>query len=157
MTNYPGFVYESFEVNPFRFFKKPVEKTQIYATLDAYFKMYGNDYPIRLRHEGSTIFINTQDIVYLEAMGKMCIIHLQNEYKLINCTMITIIKMLPKGHFFRTHRGFCVNFNYIARYNNQSIYMKNGKSVLVSQKSQKPFKEVYKAYADLCNPKRPER
>jgi len=157
MTNYPDFVYESFEVSPLRFFKKPVKKADIYYALDAYFKMYDNDYPIRLRYEGTTIFINTQDIVYVEAMGRECIIHLPREYKIISDVIGSIIEMLPKSHFFRPHRGFCVNFNYIAKYDTCSIYMKNGAEVSISKRGGTPFRAAYKKYADRCNPKRRER
>jgi DNA-binding LytR/AlgR family response regulator len=156
MTNYPDFVYESFEVNPFRFFKKPVEKIHIDAAFDDYFKMYGADYPIRLRNEGATIFLDSKDIVLLEAMGKECIVHLSKEHMVIKTTMAEIIELLPKSHFFRVHRGYYLNFNYITKYDNSYIYLKNGQKAPVSKRCLGSFRTAYKIYAELCNPKRIE-
>ena len=38
VTNYSDFVFESFEVNPYRFFKKPVRLDQIEELLQSYIK-----------------------------------------------------------------------------------------------------------------------
>jgi len=157
VTNYPDFVYNSFEVNPLRFIKKPVEKAKVYEAMDAYFKRYGNDYHIGLRFEGATVIINTQDIIFLHAMGKECLICMPKEQMIISDVMGNIIEMLPRSHFFKQHRGYCVNFNYISSYDARFIYMKSGQKLPISKRGGTPFKTAYKEYADLYNPKRRER
>jgi DNA-binding LytR/AlgR family response regulator len=157
MTNYPDFVYESFEVNPFRFFKKPVDRDHVFTAMDAYFKMFGNDYPISLRYDGATVLLNTQEVVYVEAMGKRCIVHQPKEYKEIGSTMGSIVDMLPKVHFFKVHNSFVINFNYVAKYDGDFVTMKTGAKVPISKRCAKPFREAFKTYAEQCNPRRPER
>jgi DNA-binding LytR/AlgR family response regulator len=157
MTAYPDFVYESFKVNAFRFLKKPLDQDKIYAVLDDYFKMFGHDYPILLRHEKAVVQVDTKDIVFLEAMNKHCMVHLPKERMYISKTMSAINGMLPQSHFFRVNRAFIVNLNYISKYGGGEISFKNGEKVRISRHYLQGFKKVYKEYSSVRNPKRPER
>ena len=38
LTSFPRFVYEAFEVDTFRFFKKPLNEIELYKALDDYFE-----------------------------------------------------------------------------------------------------------------------
>jgi DNA-binding LytR/AlgR family response regulator len=157
MTNYPHFVYEAFEVNTFRFCEKPFEQTRIYEVLDDYFAMYGNDYPILLKFDRETIKVHTGEIVCIEAMRKQSMISLPKDQIRIAKHLAAIIPLLPKSHFFRVNRSFIINFNYIAKYDNEFVYMKNGAKVPQSRKNLADFKAEYFAYVDTRNPKRKER
>ncbi|MDR2572257.1 MAG: LytTR family DNA-binding domain-containing protein [Oscillospiraceae bacterium] len=156
MTNYPHFVYEAFEVNTFRFCEKPFEQVRIYEVLDDYFAMYGNDYPILLKYERETIQIHTGEIVCIEAMRKQSIISRPKDKIRIAKHLAIITPLLPKNHFFRVNRSFIINFNYIAKYNNEYVYMKNGDKVPQSRKYLADFKASYLAYVDARHPKRRE-
>ncbi|MDR1753781.1 MAG: LytTR family DNA-binding domain-containing protein [Eubacterium sp.] len=156
MTNYPHFVYEAFEVSAFRFFEKPLAHSKLYAALDDYFKMHGNDYPILLQHNRETVQVNTKDIVFLEAKNKYCDIHLTRDQMLCAKTMAVISRLLPKNHFYKVNRAFIINLNYISKYNNDEISLKNGEKVHVSRSYLKAFKAAYREYSILQNPRREE-
>jgi DNA-binding LytR/AlgR family response regulator len=156
LTNYPNFVYEAFEVNAFRFFLIPIDPLKLQAALDDYFKMYGNDYPILLQYERATVPVDTKEIVYLEAMNKNCRIHLVKSHMDCAKTMAVINRSLPRSHFYKVNRAFIINFNYIARYNNDEIFFKNSEKVHVSRNYLTAFKTAYREYSDLTNPKRQE-
>jgi len=152
VTSYPDFVYESFEVDAFRFLKKPVEESMIAATLDAYFKKQGNDYPILLTFDRETVAIETKDIVFLEARGKHCAIHTKT--KLLECakTMASVAKLLPRSHFFKINKAFVVNFDCIDRYSKDEIVFKNGEKAYISRNYGTAFKVAYRKYSMLKNP-----
>ena len=156
ITNYPHFVYEAFEVNAFRFYEKPFEPSKLCSALDDYFKMYGNDYSLLLQHNRESILVNTKDIIYLEAVNKHCMVHLREESIYCAKTMAAIGRLMPKGHFFKVHRAFTVNFNYVSRYNNKEIFLKRGGKVFISRTYFTAFRRAYMEYSDLKNPKRRE-
>lgn len=156
MTDYPQFVYQAFEVNTFRFYEKPMDQFKLYSALDDYFSMFGNDYPILLRSERETIQVDTKDIVFLQAMNRDCLVHLPQDYFCCAKTMAVISRMLPEGHFFKVHRGYIVNFNYIAHYTSDEVFFKNGKKVPISRNCLTAFKDNYREYSDLGNPRREE-
>lgn len=147
LTNYPHFVYESFEVNTFRFFEKPLEKNKLHKAFDDYFKKYGNDYPVLLKCNREILNINTKDIVFLEADNKSCIIHLVDEIIRCSKTMATISKLMPEDHFHKVNRAFIVNLNYIRKYDNDEITFKNGEKVHISRNYLTPFKTEYRKYS----------
>jgi len=157
LTAYPQFVYEAFEVNAFRFFPKPVDDSKIRAALDDYFKMFGNDYPILLQRSRETVELNTKDIVFIEAMGKHCIVHLMKESFNVAKTMAVVSKLLPNNHFFKVHRAFIINLNYISKYNDEQVFLKNKEVVYFSRNYATAFKDAYRDYSNFKNPRRPER
>lgn len=66
------------------------------------------------------------DILYMEASGSYCNIHLS----LDNCTNLTLSltlvelqEYLPTDIFIRTHRTFIVNMNHIERILGNTIYI----------------------------------
>ena len=157
LTNYPHFVYEAFEVRTFRFWEKPFDDNKLFAALDDYFEMYGNDSALLLTFGRETRTINTADVVFLSAQGKRCFIHTSTETLQCSKTMAGIKEMLPRGHFYKIHKSFVVNFNYIVRYSKDTVYFKNGEVAYISRNFLTAFKTAYKNYSDLRNPNRIEQ
>lgn len=56
------------------------------------------------------------EILYIEASGSYCYIHLSNNSKMLLTSSLTELQeYLPIEIFIRTHRSFIVNINYIER------------------------------------------
>lgn len=146
------FVFEAFKVNPYRFMLKPVEKTELYSVMDDFFDEYGNDYPLWIKNREDTVCLNTGDIYYLEADNKHCFIHLEKEKIHCNRTMARVFEVLPKNSFFKINRAFIVNLNFIAKYNNDLVYLKNGENLHISRNYFKSFKD---RYFEFINPRLP--
>lgn len=154
LTNFPHFVYESFTVNAFRFMEKPVDAEKIYEAFDGYFKMYGNDYRILLNYKHEKLTIETKDIVFLEADNKHCIIHMRDKSSTkCGATMAKVSELLPRNHFYKVNRAFIVNFNFIEKYNSEMIFFKNGEGVRISKGYLAAFKNAYRNYSELQNPR----
>ena len=149
LTSYTHFVFDAFKVNAYRFLIKPITERKLFDTMDDYFKMHGDDYPLLLKCDRDTICIETEDIVYLEADNKHCKLHLPKETLCCAKTMALVSKLLPKSHFFKVHRAFIVNFNYILKYNSEEITLKTGEKIPVSRKYLTPFKEAYRVFSTL--------
>jgi len=146
LTSNPYFVFESFEVNPFRFFEKPLDTKKLYSALDKYFHTIGNDYPILLKIGRETVCVKTNDVVYLEADNKKCYVNLFAERLHCAKTMSAVVSFMPKEIFFKVHKAFTVNFNYISNYDKENIYFKNNEHVPISRKFYTEFKEAYLIY-----------
>ena len=156
MTSYPHFVYKAFEVNTFRFFEKPVEAARVHSALDDYFSRFGNDYPILLTHNRETVQVDTKSILFLEAVSRNCLVHLQREQLYCIKPMSAVSALLPKSHFCHVHRSFIVNLNCISRYNNVELLMKNGEVVPFGRNYYSAFRVAYREHSDVRNPKRSE-
>ena len=147
LTFFPQFVYKSFEVGTYRFFRKPLEVEKVNKALDDYFESFGNSYPLLLKIGRETICVHTSAIVFLEADNKKCYINLVNDRLHSARTMASVADLLPKAVFYKVNRAFIVNFDHVSNYDKEFIYFKNGKSVPVSRKYRAAFKEAFRDYA----------
>lgn len=146
------FVFETFKVNTYRFLVPPVNNEEIYSLLDDFFNKFGNDYPLWIKSGEETFCLNSRDIYYVEADNKHCVIHLQKESLPCNRTMARVSDVLPRNHFLKINRAYIVNLNHIIKYNNDSVFLKNGSSVHISRNFLKKFKDGYRFFLDPREP-----
>jgi DNA-binding LytR/AlgR family response regulator len=146
VSDYTGFIFDSFRVNPYAFLLKREWQDRLFPLLEEIFAKKGENYPIFVKDGGDIVCINTENIYYLEADNKCCYIHLSKETLYCHKTMAQVFDVLPKSHFCKTNRAFVVNLRHISRYNNDMIKLKNGKEIHPSRKYFKDFKEEYRRF-----------
>jgi DNA-binding LytR/AlgR family response regulator len=147
ITNYPQFVFEAFEVKTFRFYKKPVNKEQLYKALDDYLERFENDYPLMLKGNREAMSININDIEFIKASNKKCDIAMPCNR--LNCaaSMSTVFELLPKESFCKVNKSFVVNLNNISKYTTDSIYFNSGNRAPIGRKYLESFRETFRNYA----------
>lgn len=79
VSAYPEAALDSFEVNTFRFLRKPVDKHKLFCALDDYMKSIDFDNLLILKTNDGTWKIKTSDIIYAEAQSKHTVIRTVNE------------------------------------------------------------------------------
>ena len=148
LTGYPQeCVYSAFEVDTFRFLKKPLDVAQLHRALDDYFRRYGENYPLLLKVNREKIWVHTNEIVFLEADNKCCKVHLAGKTLLCAQTMASIAEMAPENIFCRVNKAFIVNLNYISKYSGGEIDFRNGEKAYCSRYYRASFREAYRKYA----------
>ena len=143
ITNYPDFVFESFEVTPYRFFKKPIFKSEIDSMLIIYIQQQKNLAPIIINDYYGQKTIPSKDIIYVEGDGKYCVIRTITETIHSSKTVAKAMELLPKYCFFRTHKSYLVNMYYIDRVDNNIIMLINGEKIIISRNNLSSFKKAY--------------
>lgn len=148
LSSYKGFIIDSFEVSPFRFLLKPLDKSLLFSALDDFFKARSDNRPILIKDGGDTFCLSANEIFYLEADNKNCFISLRN--KKIRCrkTMARVYCELPKQHFGKINRAYVVNFNYISGYNRDAVTLRNGEQLHVGRCYFKSFREEFREFSD---------
>lgn len=143
MSSNLNVVFDCFKVNPFGFLKKPISSLELTELLNSFFENKHKNHPIWIRDGKNTFCVNTSEIVYLEALNKQCFVHLNENKIKCNKTMARVYDLLPTNYFFRINRAFIINIECIEKYNNDFIYLKNGKTLHISRNYLKEFKEHY--------------
>lgn len=146
VTNFPDFVFESFEVSPYRFFKKPISHTDIEVTLDSYIRQQKLLAPIIVNDYDGQKIIASKDIMYLEGDGKYCIIRTVHDTVHSSKTLSRVLNVLPQFCFYRVHKSYAVNMYHIDQIDNKQISLINGEKVLVSRHNVADFKKAYKDF-----------
>lgn len=145
-TNYPRFVFESFEVNPYRFFKKPISKEYIFGMLDEYIRQQKKLAPIIINDDEGQRIIEAKSVLYLEGDGKYCTIRTNTDTLHSSKTLSGVLEILPQFCFYRVHKSYAVNMYYVESIRNNEVFLSNGERALVGRNHIGEFKRTYKEF-----------
>ena len=91
-------------------------------------------------------FINTTDIIYLEAESNYTFIHLSSAPKItVSKTLKEFEELLPAHRFIRIHHSFIINKDHISKYlkaDGGQVLMNNGQLIDVSRRKKEEFMKM---------------
>ncbi len=155
LTSYVHVVFETFEVDAYRFLTKPIDRERLFSAMDDFLRSGKESSCIVIKTEDGIRRIDTPDIVYAEAAGKYCYIRTTDDNILFRATLADLEKMLPEDQFFRTHRSYLASLRHISSYNPAEIVFDNKERALISKLRLSAFKEAFLAYVRRNNSPRP--
>lgn len=138
VTAYESYAIKAFEVSAMDYLLKPIEKNRLEITLDKvnekliskqlqkhYFnelnlllknlKTKENSYErmISIYKDGKYFPIASSEIIYIKVEGKYTVIVTKKSHFIIQKTLSDIESIFSKYSFFKCHRSYIVNINYI--------------------------------------------
>ena len=128
------------------FLKKPVDPLLLAEKLDQFYRM-SYFKRLELRRGKRFITIYAQDILYLEADNNKVKLHMAGRVEEYHYTLNEMEAMLG-DRFFRVHRSFLVNLQYVASYTARTVTLKNGEVLSLKNKG---FADAYQNYMFLLN------
>ncbi len=146
VSEYTDFVYDSFEVTPYRFLTKPLSELKLFEILNIFFEDMGKHSCLWVKSRDNTVCLNISEIYYIEADNKHSVIHLKGESIGCNRTMARVFEVLPKNCFSKISRAYIVNLEYIKNYNPKEIRLVNNKKLPIGRSYLKGFKDEYKLF-----------
>jgi len=166
VTAYNEYAIKAFEVSALDYLLKPVDIDKLKLAVEkAKSKQFENSIKDRINilkesfsgeqfnkialpmSEG-LLFVDTSDIVYLEADGAYTEVWLKNGSKILVSKKIKffeeVLELRP--NFFRSHRSYMVNINFIKRYNKSenTLALDNGKTIVISRDKKAEFEQQLK-------------
>ncbi len=171
VTALSEYVYEAFDVNAFHYLVKPFEDEKLGEVLDKALQQYNKQektqipaqqeqtrYPadenqrkdqtqplaILVKRGSLSTKVLLADIIYAEVFNRKIILHTTNgeiEYY----GKLTDLCRQTGMDFYRTHRAYLVNLQYVERYNATTVWLEKG-SVPVSKKQFAGFVKQYMQY-----------
>ncbi|MFR5152726.1 MAG: LytR/AlgR family response regulator transcription factor [Ruminococcus sp.] len=88
--------------------------------------------------EQGTVKIDIADLIYIESAKHYLYLHTSKETFRLRSTMGDFIAQLPTGRFSCCSKSFCVNLEWISRYQGNSVFV-NGKELSISRSYKKTF------------------
>ena len=93
------------------------------------------------------IFIDLDDIFYLEAQGNYTLFHMKSTGQhMVSKTLKTYTNLLKEFKFFRLNRSVIVNLKYVVGYTRQkspTVTLSNGVTLSLSENRKKAFMEMF--------------
>ncbi len=146
LTAFAEHVYDSFEVDAFRYLLKPVDKIKIYETLDKFLDIYNHKRKISIPTNTAHVSVDADEVIYIEAAKKHTKVKTTGNEYIANKAISVYQTEIANPHFFRTHRGYIVNMRYISSVEKNTITLTNGEIVLLSSKCRDEFNKSYMNY-----------
>ena len=151
ISNKEDLVFQTFEVQPFRF----VRKTEFHSQCRSLVKALLLELQKRERHLIQIVETGSKDILsfeisgifYIEAQRKKCRIATVGNEVLVEVKFMWLESQLLPYYFLKPHRSFLVNCQHIFRIKKESIIMKNGISIPVSRNRINEIRDGFLRYA----------
>jgi len=142
------FSNDIFTVSVRGFLTYPIKENEVCGVLSNYFSKKINGHPLLIKSGQDTVCLKTNEIVYIEANNKHCVVHLGEKSICCNKTMANVYEELPKMLFLKINRANVINSEYINRFNSNVVMLKTGKKLYISRNYRKDFK---RNYSDFIN------
>lgn len=132
-------VYDAFLVKAFRFLVKPVEESSITECLEAYRRENYSYKMVVAKVNGVFRTFSTEEIIYIEADGKITIIYCDSSGITTTTPYIQISQQLPEEYFIMPHRSFAVNMMHIREFDQNQITLDNNVTIPLSRRRKMDF------------------
>lgn len=146
VTVMEDYVFQSFDVGAFHYLIKPFEDKKFAEVLynavrQVHDRTTGHSDTDRekpsllVMAKGKHVTVRFEEIVYAEVFDRKIIIHTMEE----DIEYYGKMKELQKkagSDFYRPHRSYLVNFNFIEKYDASAIYFKKGRALMAKQNYQ---------------------
>lgn len=146
ISSHEEYLIQLFEVEPFRFLKKPIDfKLFDRYFMEAYKKVVSSGSYFEYDFKRNSIKILYSDIIYFESRGRcIYIVQKDKEDKFIGKLNYIEEKVAESNNpFLRIHQSYLVNFHYIKKICFSKIELYDGKILLISEERQKIIREKY--------------
>jgi len=144
-------VFRSFEAQPFDYLVKPVKEEDFEKTMERLFHSMQDG----LSKEKANLFVQKgcesniicfHDIICCEIIDRKVYLYLASGEVIDYYERIENLEKKLDGRFFRCHRSYLINLNYLKSYRNNTAYMEGGKEIPVSRLRSKEFSTVILQY-----------
>ena len=151
LTSSPEFAVESYSVGAYFYQLKPIWEESFFRLMDAVLaeceKKKKNS--LILRSKDGITRIDLQQLEYCEVLGRKLLFHLENGAVLESAWSLDDLagQLMQHSNFFRPHRSFLVNMEYIQNISSRSIKMVNDAVIPIPHGKCSEIKNTYMEYA----------
>lgn len=151
LTSSPEFAVESYSVGAYFYQLKPIWEESFFRLMDAVLaeceKKKKNS--LILRSKDGITRIDLQQLEYCEVLGRKLLFHLENGAVMESAGSLDDLagQLMQYSNFFRPHRSFLVNMEYIQNISSRSIKMVNDAEIPIPHGKCSEIKNIYMEYA----------
>ncbi len=138
-------VYEAFEVEAFDYIRKPIDDSRLHKTLDRAVRKIRENASLFIRTMGGSQSVHLADIHYCEVINRKIYLHTKSGVIDYYAKLDDVEKQLDY-RFFRCHRSYLVNLDYLAEYAGGEIRLASGDRIPVSRLRHPVFMEALMSY-----------
>ena len=150
VTSYSEYLDEAMRFHVFRYLSKPLDKQRFFRNMKDAVDLYNSTtvkIPIETKQGVHTL--PASSIVAIEAQGRKITVHtVKGDFESVH-TIKYWENLLPKNHFFQTHRSFIINFEHVTDFDHTLVHMSDNQfHAYLTKRKYSAFKEAYLLYLE---------
>lgn len=151
ISGYIEFCTPVYQTEHTYFLIKPIKQEDFNAAIDKALKnLQGNDVPpVAIQHGGAVTMVNPAEIEYIKSDRRKVRLYVTSGDILETyATLGQMTDMLPDD-FVQCHKSYIVNMAYISELRTNSVLLRSGAEVPVSQRQRKAIRDLFFHYVGL--------
>lgn len=152
ISNKDELVFSTFEVQPFRFIRKSHYDQLLPSLVPAIITELSRRNPATLTivepRSGDLFSFDAVQIRFVEAQGKSCLIHSDNDTTEMRIKLMEVAEQLADYEFIKPHRSYLVNCKYISSIQKNTITLTNGELIPISRNRLENIKSEFIKYTN---------
>lgn len=152
LTSSREYVLDAYDVEAFRYLLKPVSDEKLKEVLQRAMNKI-KDHPrefIIIQKEREKVKLFLEDIYYFEIRGRMIYVHGKKGVFSYYEKIGTLEMSLGEKGFFRCHKSYLINLQYVETYNRQEAILENGERIMIARRRYEEFCNALLAYMRDC-------
>ena len=150
VTSHSEYLDEAMRFHVFRYLSKPLDKQRFFRNMKDAVDLYNSmtvKIPIETKQGVHTL--PASSIVAVEAQGRKITVHtVKGDFESVH-TIKYWENLLPKNHFFQTHRSFIINFEHVTDFDHTLVHMSDNQfHAYLTKRTYSAFKEAYLLYLE---------
>ncbi len=149
ITSAREYVFEAFDVDAFQYLLKPIQSEKLKNVLEKAInkiQLEPNTDFLIISADRQTKKIFLKDILYIESFGRIAKLHC-HEGTLETYEQIGVLESkLSDRSFFRCHKCFLVNLDYVEAFNKTEICLENGEKIILAKRRYEDFQKAILSY-----------
>ncbi len=151
ISNKESLVFQTFEVQPFRFIRKSELKEMAAPLVDSILAEWSKRTSKIIRFEespgGDVYSFDASKILYVEAQRKDCIIYTSKDQTSIRIKFMDLEEKLSGYNFIKIHRSFLVNMDAVSQIKKDSCLLTNGTELPLSRSLKEQVKQEFLSHS----------
>ena len=139
VTALEEYVFQAFDVGAFHYLVKPFSDEKFAEVMENAVRQYreqaqpSKEPDFIIKAGGVHTRIRWRDVLYAEVFNRKVLIHtIHGDVEYYG--KLSDREKRAGDDFFRCHRSFLVNFNYVERYNSATIFLEHGSALMAKQR-----------------------
>ncbi len=149
ISNREDLVFDALRVSPSGFIRKKKFLEDVTAVIDQWMetKIGKNRETLFVETAGGSISVPLDKVLYIEGAGRKQEIHIadRSDPIVIRQSMKDLEEQLQERGFLRVHKGYLVNYRFIRRVKDTSLFLNNDEELPISRLRAAEIKEQYLA------------
>ena len=151
VTTFSQYLDESMRFQILGYMTKPIDKRKFERNLENALACYlCRSAPVLVENGKSITRIESRSVIMVEAREKKTVLYTKEEIIATDKSLQYWAGVLPEGMFVQTHRSFLVNLEYVAKFDHETVYLKEaGLSAFLTKRKYGNFKKEFQIYLGL--------